>query len=343
VIVFKTTPSPALHRLLDEALHFPPEYGKGFSNHLPMALAALEGIGADEARMNAFFDVYARRFTSPRSMFAVDPVPDWSVLRGRFDAFPPLLSTFAAALDQLGRDVVLGEALPLLITGVAAAAFHGAIRVGHAIESRHNGELAAALAYWAARWSPLPPPESVEADIDDASVWLDVIDRRLLRDDAGWQSPHLQIDDRMRDATRTAAYRAEAGRLRTSGRTVGLLLRDLALAGAARYAATRNFTVLHMATAARAACVMAPWLPQDSTALAPLWHAVAAASLASGTAPALSRETPASTDLDWQQVLSLARASDDDHMLKLVHAMAVQHAVTPDPRWLRAAAAAVSD
>ena len=276
-------------------------------------------------------------------MSAVDTVPDWPVLRGRFDAFALLQSTFAAALDQVGRDVVLGQALPLLITGVAAAAFHGAIRVGHAIESRHNAELAAALAYWAARWRPLPAPESVEADIADATVWLDVIDRRLLRDDAGWQSPAAQIDDRMRDATRTAAYRAEAGRLRTSGRTVGSLLSDLALAGAARYAATRNFTVLHMATAARAARVMAPWLPQDSTALAPLWHAVAAASLASGTALDSSRERPAGTDLDWPQVLSLARARDDEHVLKLVHAMAVQHVLTPDSRWLQAAVVAASD
>ena len=34
-----------LHRLLDEAQRFPPEYADQLSNHLPMALTALAGLG----------------------------------------------------------------------------------------------------------------------------------------------------------------------------------------------------------------------------------------------------------------------------------------------------------
>lgn len=341
--VFKSNPSPTLHRLLDAGLNFPPEYGGGFSNHLPMALAALEGIGADESRLQAFFAAYARHLGAPVSKPAAGPVVDWPMLRGHLDAFEPLRSTFAAALDQDGRDAVLSGALPLLITGVGAAAFHGAIRVAHAIESQHNAELAAALAYWAASWTPLPPPKPVEPDIDDATDWLDAIDGRLLRDEAGWRSSATWIDDGMRNATQTTAYLMEAGRLRTSGRDASALLSDLALAAAARYASTRDFTLLHVATGTRAARVLTPWLPKDNAALAPLWHAVAAATLASDTALITSRESPVSTTLDWPKVLARARASDDEHVIKLVHAMAVQHDVAPDPRWLRAAAAAVRE
>ena len=337
-----THPSPALHRLLDQSLHFPPEYADNLSSHLPMALAALQGLGADEARLKDFFAVYAQRFTTRAPRLAADPVPDWPVLRGRFEAFEPLRSTFAAALQCDGQDAVLRQVLPLLITGVGAAAFHGAIRVAHAVESGHPGELAAALAYWGARWMPLPPPVSVEPDLDDVTAWLDALDSRLLQDDAGWHSPAPLILQRMQDVTYTAAYRTEAGRLRTAGRSSGLLLAELSRAGAARYAATRNFTVLHIATGARAAQVLAPSLPQDPGALAPLWHAVAAASLASGTASAPRRKRPAGAALDWPQVRALALASDDDHVIKLVHAMAVQHAIAPEPAWLRAAAVAVS-
>ena len=53
---------------------------------------------------------------------------------------------------------------PRLLPGVAAAATHGVIRVGHAVralmddgeDADHLTELAHGLAYWAARWQPVP-------------------------------------------------------------------------------------------------------------------------------------------------------------------------------------------
>ncbi len=207
----------------------------------------------------------------------------------------------------------------------------------------HDGELAAALAYWAARWMPLKPPDAVNPDVDAVADWLDAIDARLRLDASTWRSPAPLISGRMQDATQVAAYRGVAGRLRTAGRDPGTLLHDLALCAAARYAATRNFTVLHMATAARAARVLAPWMPADHAALAPLWHAVAAASVASGVATAAQSRPPAdASPLDWPQVRARALTSDDDHVIKLVHAMVVQDAFAPHPVWLGAARRAVA-
>src|SRR5262249_8441821 len=53
---------------------------------------------------------------------------------------------------------------PRLLPGVAAAATHGVIRVGHAVralredgeDADHVAELAHGLAYWAAPWQPVP-------------------------------------------------------------------------------------------------------------------------------------------------------------------------------------------
>src|SRR5262249_19330159 len=59
---------------------------------------------------------------------------------------------------------MLGTWWPRLVPGVAAAATHGAIRVGHAVrallqdgeDADHLTELAHGLAYWAARRQPVP-------------------------------------------------------------------------------------------------------------------------------------------------------------------------------------------
>jgi hypothetical protein len=59
---------------------------------------------------------------------------------------------------------------PRLLPGVAAAATHGVIRVGHAVralaqdgeDAEHLAELAHGLAYWAARWQPVPGTPATE-------------------------------------------------------------------------------------------------------------------------------------------------------------------------------------
>src|SRR6185436_4564744 len=50
---------------------------------------------------------------------------------------------------------VLQATLPELAPGITGAAFHGLIRTAMGVTSRHEGEIAAGLAYWAAHWQRL--------------------------------------------------------------------------------------------------------------------------------------------------------------------------------------------
>jgi len=330
----------ALHRLLDEALAYGPEHGQGMASHLPMALAALDGLGAHEAQMRSFFAHYARRLervAAPKG--GARPVDDWKRLRGRIEGYAPLRAHFAQALARDGADAVLRDAVPALVDGVAGAAFHGPIRVAHAVESDHDGELAAALAYWAARWEPLPAPGSAVVRIAGATAWLDALDARRIAFDPAWRAPAALISARMQQAASTPPYREVAGALDVDGAALDVLLLDLAKACAARYAATGNFTVLHMATASRALRVLARWLPASPGALAPLLHAVAAANLAARPGPL--RRDSSEAAFGWDEVRRRACASDDDHVIKLVHAAAMQQAESPDAVWLEAARTAV--
>ena len=131
-----------LHDLLDDSQTHAPEFNGGLTTHLPMALHALHGLGASDARLRAFA---ARHADHPR-----DAPPEFLALRAHH----------LAALERDGEDAVLRNVLPALLPGVAAGAFHGLIRTAHAVEAGHRGELASGLAYWAWRWQPMEPADT---------------------------------------------------------------------------------------------------------------------------------------------------------------------------------------
>jgi hypothetical protein len=319
----------AWHRLLDANLGLPPEYADQLTNHLPMALHALAELGADDTRMQQFFERYARRFEGRVAGPAAQAAVDWLALRGQAETFAPLRAAFAAALARDGRDAVLRAALPALLPGVAAAAFHGAIRTAHAVEAAHEGELANALAYWAWRWQPLEPaPRGTALPLH---VWCE----RLVTAGLSCAFNGSLISLRMAHAARSAAYRELAGSLAPA---IDLPQRLLAFA-AQRYADTRNFTVLHMVTGMRALRVLLPWVRDTDAALREVVPAFTAAYLSAGIRPAALPPTPT---IDWPSVVRRAIVSDDDHVIKLVHACrcAAQQKV-PGP-FLEAAARAVA-
>jgi hypothetical protein len=157
---------------LDEAyqrLHATgPEFDGWLSNHGPMAAEAMARRGHAD-RVHRWLDAYMRRLEEfPRGSGPIgsgwqdalgDPrrVADWTASFRR------------EAAEQPWRQV-LGTWWPRLLPGVAAAATHGVIRVGHAVraltedgeDADHVTELAHGLAYWAARWQPVPGAPATE-------------------------------------------------------------------------------------------------------------------------------------------------------------------------------------
>jgi hypothetical protein len=335
------SPDASLHALLDTNLQLPPEYRDQLTNHLPMALHALQSLGASPERLRSFHATYARRFNGlspPASPVATDArLADWRALRGQADAYPELLACFNGWVMQDGVDATLRQALPELLPGVAAAAFHGIIRTAHAVQARHAGELAAALAYWAWRWQPLLAPSGTRPSLA-FETWAP----RLVQQAYGWRSDTGLISARMAEASQTAIYSDLAGALAP---TLSLDARIAELAGLAveRYVANPNFTVLHMITGLRALRLLLPWLEhagrQDGLQSI-VAHNFTAAYLAAGVLPL--DKPPAVPALSWAQVATAAIASDDEHVIKLVHACRDEAALYGEGSYLRAAALVVT-
>lgn len=323
-------PAPAtiaqLHHLLDAGQALSATYRGRLSNHLPMAQQALLELGAPAERLQAFTEGH-EALLEPRS--AARPARiDIARDLGRPDSDAAWRAHFAGRIAELGTAAALREALPLLLPGVGAIAFHGLIRTGHAALAGHEAELAAGLAHWAAHFMPLPttddgPPLAL-AD------WLQAL-AALPR--PAYPSGSL-ITGRMQAWGGAPDFAAVAGRLRHGPDT----LRDIALLAARTYAATGNFTVLHLLTASHAMSVLEPWWPAPGLARG-FSIATAAGLLASGAAPALALDREPSRP--WPALIAAACAQDDAHVIKLTHAAWRLGRRWPDPAWRRAVERAI--
>lgn len=309
-----TTPSAALAEALDATAHCGPEDDAGLANHLPMVLQALDALGADAARLRRQLAVDLPRFSRPMSPLPPCRLQDWTARRGETAADAALAAHFAAELSDRGAAAVLREVLPALFDGVATAAFHGLIRTAHAVQAGHPPELSRALAHWASRWRALPRPEAAAPlALGD---WLAALDAA----DGQPRPTGRLIIERITTVVKGPAYAVLAGRLHADGHT----LDRLSLRAAHAYRRDGDFTRLHLVTSARALRVLSPWLSSPAAAVGRYADAFAAAWLASGgpVAQAASPGEPgegAAPD-PWPALVAQALASDDDHVIKLVHA-----------------------
>lgn len=299
--------------LLDGALTFDPITRHGLSDHLPMALGALDGLGAPAKRLSDFFNFYAQMLVPVREEVAAT--------RARYER----------GFERDGVDATLRAHLPRLLPGIGSAAFHGVIRLAYAIEANHVGQLAAALAYWDEVFEPLSDEIPREEDADPTA---------LLRTLRG--SPSLRVQTF--EGSNISSKMAEAATLREFANAGGIAVADdtlgrLAAAARALYAATGDFVALHAITGTHATRVVSTFLDVDdrSRAVRYLYQAVAAAYVIIGTPPievASFEHAPS-----WDTIAIAARASNDEHVIKIAYSAREEAATWGDDEVYRACAA----
>jgi hypothetical protein len=157
---------------LDEAyqrLHATgPEFNGWLSNHGPMAAEAMVRRGHAD-RVHRWLDGYMQRLEEfPRGSGPIGS--SWQEALGDPRRIADWTTLFRREVTGQPWRQVLETWWPRLLPGVAAAATHGVIRVGHAVralmsdgqDADHLTELAHGLAYWAARWQPVPGGPATE-------------------------------------------------------------------------------------------------------------------------------------------------------------------------------------
>jgi len=325
-----------------------PEFRGGLSNHGPMAAEALVRLGRAEA-VEHWLDGYLNRLeAAPRPS---DQVTDatWRDALGQLKRVADWEAYLRAQLAEEPWRDVLARWWPRLLPGVAAAATHGIIRTSHAARSlagageagdaERRGELARALAYWAASYVELPGGARPAGTLDAAAAIraLPVLDE---------PEPGNLITVRLKNGLlRLPAMTGALAALRPpADDDTGPGLRDLA-AEFTRvflgYGRAQPIVFLHAVTAPVAAYSVLPLLPRQLArpTYDALWqvgaslYAVHAGGVTPESLPAAS--PPAPDDL-----ADLAVATADEHAIKLTEACLRLHAETPEPVFLHAAARA---
>ncbi len=357
---------------LDEAyqrLHATgPEFEGWLSNHGPMAAEAMVRRGHAGA-VHRWLDVYMRRLEDfPRGTGPVgggwrealgDPrrVADWAAYFGH------------QAAEQPWRHV-LGTWWPRLLPGVAAAATHGVIRTGHAVRAlledgedpAHLAELAHGLAYWAARWQPVPgtaselylTPEGVPGY---PAQHAHAAGHPLAAADALARVPRIAgqsggIRHRLAQLAGQQGWPAAlaAPQIPASAEGVRSWLAGLVEAAATRYLSYGHgdgVMLVHSATAPNAVLRTLPaldtrlWAPSAAASWA------AAAALTAVYAPAVPAPggelpDPPTGPQAAEEVFARAVEHGDEHVIKFADTAADVHARTGNPGVLAAALRAAS-
>ncbi len=314
----------SVQKWLDEGARFDPEYSQGLSNHLPMALLALQRLGASDTRIDDFATRYVRR---------LEPAPNpelwrsgelWQDRLGERDSWSAYRGLFADWISREGSRSVLAQALPALMEGCGAAAYHGVIRTAYAAHSGHDRELADGLAYWACRHLPLGAVGNAGTVADPALV---VQGLRVSN------SSEELIFEGMLIAAQGHDFDQLIKPLKIGNDTLG----RLSHLAATLYAASGNFTVLHLVTSCHAVRLLLPFIGDPQPALHAYWRAFAAGYIASGLK--ISDATKLRT---WDEIIAAAVASDDEHVVKLVDSCREEERAYGGDEWRLAASRAIS-
>lgn len=326
---------PNTLRLIEDAHRFGACYRGGFANHLPMALLALDAMGASDERIEAYAKQYAAQLEPMPPAADTIGAGDEQRFLGSSAAFPSWVAYFSMRITAEGRDRVMREWTTRLIPGIGSGAFHGVIRTAYALDADSDAELAHALAYWASAYEPLhqfstPTGKRMPAEI------LTQISKDAGR--AGKKLPGRGIADRMVAASRLREF----GGWVASADRARLDLDSLGAAMIRAYSACGDFTILHGVTGTHAARSLVRYVDDPAPLVLALWRALLAAYVGVGAPPVSGWSLQGDHSLDWPAIHARAVACDDEHDIKIVYSCWRQWQRLGDDLYRRVASAKVA-
>ncbi len=333
-----------------------PDSKQGLSTHAPMVAEALCALGHGERAPGwvARYRAPLLRLPEPREPIRPEHwrsalgarlhAPSWEAALERWGDWKEL---FTAELAEAPWREVVDTWASRLAPGLCSAATHGVIRTAHAARGlarresvERRGELARALAYWAAAYQELPARESGG---QTAASYQQALERLPLYWDEHGQAPGGNIVNGLRQAGALPGFSA-ARDLLAMPDDVPAALSALTATFARAYLrhgtqprSIATIAFVHAVTAPSALRRLLPYLrPETSRGALPYaWQAAAGIYAAYARRGDAGRE-PEPT-LTRAELAARAVENGDEHAIKFTEALLGEHALNPDPVYLAAA------
>lgn len=332
-----------------------PEFDGFLANHGPMACDALVQLGVGDRAPQWARAYWPRLEDEATPRHGIDP-QDYRNALGRVDLLDDWIALLRKDVAEHPWRTVLMQWWQRLLPGLAAAGMHGVIRTAHAVRALAAApephpllidELAQGLAYWAARYQPLPGNPSLKGifPLPHALAALPRLDADAPYQGEGIIGQWALLDgltgfggalDRYEPATSPSPA---VGNDAACNVTLDELISAAARVLIARPDAPIAFC--HAITAPAAIRLVLPYLD-----LAQRWPSVAAAWQILGAVVAAFAPLPGNDGLQWQPdqlapgrevLLQRVQDSGDEHVIKLTEATLREHAPTGDDALLDAA------
>lgn len=339
--------SPRLKSALQHARGFSVEYPYCLANHGPMILIVLDQMGASEDRMADWYRCYQAEhgLVPPPPASNAIHAGSWQEALGDRQRESDYRRFFSAETDRLGIHEVTRRYLPDLIDGVGASALHPLMRLAYGLHAADEGEVATALAYWAACYlsigSPVTsgkgltsgpkssPDQALGAMTEDPA---DILAQVAALD--GARDYTTQTDllwHHSRAVGSLAAFAPLIGTLGFSAATPG----RMAETALAVYAATMDFAALHGVTSLHWARLVADNLDDPEPLYRAVWQVIASLvpkmgfpALPSQDALQKMRQCAAPS---WPDIVQTALGSNDEHDISLVFSARQEEMMWHDP------------
>jgi len=288
-----------LQEFLEQGIRYDPHYLPDMnSDHLPMTLCAMQGLGANDAQLQQFQDEYRLRLRTVSS----NPLSTgWRGAVGNPDEYYGLMLYLRGQIDQVGIKEVVKKFLPEFLPGLALEAFHPIIRLGYAIDFDSAAETSAALAYLITSYREVPFSQQQLIDLPVALAEQVDVGAHLFKQE--------RFSKRMVELVTSQNYAIGSASFETCAKCA----LDI-------YMGTRDFFALHMVTATQAARICAR-IVDPQLIMSCLTGAILAAHKAVGS-PAFARPK------------SLHPSLDPEHSLKYAWACLSEFDAYGDPRYL---------
>lgn len=300
--------------LIEESQKYHPTYAKGkLAIHLPMALIAIDKMGASEQQLQILFDNNVEKLELRKtSTLLITKIED---ALGKRELFEATVLYFKEKINNSSVQEVLENHLPILIKGIFGSAFHPAIRLSYALEIDNKKEIALALASWATEYEVL----NSSFQTNENSLEENMLSHSSIGSKHNFAPGN--IVNRMKEID--LILTKEQITFQTEKHSFEKI-RTFCLN---TYANQNNFTLLHTVTACQAFSILSEYIKDKDLALKYLWQGIYTAYLSTGLTYELhtnleyrnTSKLKFETTKDWETILKFAITSTDEHIVKIVY------------------------